>query len=51
MIQLTEHVKLRKTKVWMLQSFLEGGTKYSQELQGGKDLGGREVGEGKMGQD
>ena len=23
-------------------SFLEGGTKYSQEVEGGRDLGGRE---------
>jgi hypothetical protein len=36
----------------MLQSSLEGGTKYSQELEGERDLGGREVGEGeKRGQD
>ena len=34
-IQFTDHVKLKKkTKVWILQSFLEGGTKYPwRELQ------------------
>jgi hypothetical protein len=30
----------------MLQSFLEGRTKYLQEVGGGRDLGGREEGEG-----
>ena len=32
-IQFTEHMKLRrrKTKVWVLWSFLARGTKYSQE--------------------
>jgi hypothetical protein len=30
----------------MLQFFLEGGTKYSQEVQGDRDLGGREEMEG-----
>ena len=32
-IQFTDHMKLkkRKTKVWILQSFLEGGTKYPWE--------------------
>ena len=34
----------------MLQSFLEGKTKYSQEVDGGRDLGGREEGEGERGQ-
>jgi hypothetical protein len=34
----------RKTTVWILQSFLEGGTKYSWEVDGRKDLGGREEG-------
>ena len=33
----------------LLQSFLEGGTKSSQEAEGGKDLGGRKEGEGKWG--
>jgi hypothetical protein len=33
----------------MLESFLGGGTKYSQEVEGGKDLGGREEGKGKWG--
>jgi hypothetical protein len=28
----------------MLQSFFEEGTKYSQEVEGEKDLGGREEG-------
>jgi hypothetical protein len=31
----------------MLQSSLEGGTKYSQEVEGGRVLGGREKEEGK----
>ena len=35
--------------MWMLQSFLEGRTKYSQEVEGGRDLGGREEEEGKEG--
>jgi hypothetical protein len=33
-IQFTDHMKLKKKKkikVWVLQSFLEGVTKYSQE--------------------
>jgi hypothetical protein len=32
-MQLTDHMKLkiRKTKVWMLQFFLEGRTEYSME--------------------
>jgi hypothetical protein len=33
----------------MLQSFLEGGTKYSQEVDDGRDLGGREKGDKKRG--
>ena len=28
--------------MWMLQSFLEGGTKYSQEVEDGRNLGVRE---------
>ena len=32
----------------MLQSFLERGIKFSQEVEGGRDFGGREEGEGKM---
>jgi hypothetical protein len=32
----------------MLQSFLEGETKYSQEVEGGRGLEGREEGEGEM---
>jgi len=35
----------------MFQSFLVGGTKYSQEVKCRRDLGGREEAEGKMGQD
>ena len=35
----------------MLQSFLEGGTKYSQEVEGGRDLGEREEQGRKGGQD
>ena len=35
--------------MWMLQSFLEGGTKYPQKLEGGRDLEGREEREGKRG--
>jgi hypothetical protein len=38
-----------ETQVWMLQSFLEGGTKYLQEVEGGRDLGGKEEGRGKGG--
>jgi hypothetical protein len=30
----------------MLQYFLEGRTKYSQEVEGGSDLGGRKRGKG-----
>jgi hypothetical protein len=33
----------------MLQSFLEEGTKYAQEVEGGRDLGEREEMEGKKG--
>jgi hypothetical protein len=32
--------------VWILQSFLEGGTKYSQKIEGGRDLGGRKEKDG-----
>jgi len=35
--------------VWMLQFFLEGGTKYSQKVEGGRNFGGREEVEGKRG--
>jgi hypothetical protein len=42
-------LKKRKTKMWMFQSFLEGGTEYSQEVEGGRDLGGREEEEGEKG--
>jgi hypothetical protein len=31
--------------MWMLQTFLEGETKYSWKVEGGRDLGGREEGE------
>jgi hypothetical protein len=30
--------RIRKTKVWMLRSFLEGGTKYSQEEIGKQNM-------------
>jgi hypothetical protein len=33
--------------MWMLQSFLEEGTKYSGEVKGGRDLLGIEEGRGK----
>jgi hypothetical protein len=33
----------------MLQSVLERGTKYSWKIEGGKDLGGRQEGEGEKG--
>jgi hypothetical protein len=33
----------------MFQSFIEGGTKYSQEVEGGRDLGRREEVEGEKG--
>ena len=35
----------------MLQSFLEGGRKYSQEIEGGRNLERREEGEGERGKD
>jgi hypothetical protein len=35
----------------MLQSFLEGGTKYSQKVEGGRDLGEEIMVEGGSGQD
>jgi hypothetical protein len=38
-------------KIWILQSYLEEGTKLSGEREGERDLGGREEGEGKGGQD
>jgi hypothetical protein len=28
--------------MWMLQSFLERGTKYSWEVDGGRDFGGKD---------
>jgi hypothetical protein len=34
--------------MWMLLSFFEGRTKYSWEVEGGRDLGGREEGEGQI---
>jgi hypothetical protein len=44
--------KKNKDQMWMFQSFLEGGTKYSQEVEGGRNLGGTEEGVGeKEGQD
>jgi hypothetical protein len=30
--------------MWMLQSFLERGIKYSRDVEGRRDLGGREEG-------
>jgi hypothetical protein len=50
-IQLTDHMSSRRrnTKVWTLLSYLEGKTKKSEELEGGRDLGGREEGERKWG--
>jgi hypothetical protein len=33
--------------MWMLQPFLEEGTKYSWGVEGGRDLRGSEKGEGK----
>ena len=35
----------------MLQSFLEGGTEYSLEVKGSRDLGGRKDGRVLRGQD
>jgi len=35
----------------MPKSYLEGGTKYSLEVEGGRDLGGREEREKKKGRD
>ena len=34
--------------MWILQSFLEGETKYSQEVEFGRDLEEREEGEQKI---
>jgi hypothetical protein len=36
-----------ETKDFMLQSYLEGGIQPSREVESGRDLGGREVWEGK----
>ena len=38
-----------KTKVWMLQSFIEQGTKQSQEIEEERYVGGREEGKKKGG--
>ena len=35
-------MSFKKIKIWMFQSFLEGETKYSREIEGRRDLGGRE---------
>jgi len=41
MIKLTEHMKLKKKEDQSVDApVLEGGTKYSQEVEDGKDLGG-----------
>ena len=37
----------KKTKVWMLQTILEGRTKYSWKVEDRRDLEGREEGERK----
>jgi hypothetical protein len=34
-------ISSRKTKVWMLEPFLEGGTKYSREELQRQNVGGR----------
>ena len=48
MIQLTDHMKLKKTtKVWMLQSYLEGGNKIIMEGRGRKGSGWDRGEEGK----
>jgi len=50
MVNLIDHMKLNKmTEVWMLPSFLEGGTKLLWETEGGRDLGGKGEGEYKGG--
>jgi hypothetical protein len=36
--------------MWMLQFFSERGTKYSREVEGGRELGGREKGDGEKGE-
>ena len=41
MIQLTDHMKVKSTRVWMLHSYLESGTKESWEVDSRQDLGGR----------
>ena len=48
-IYLKDHIKLKKKQdqVWSLQSFLERGTKDSEELEVGWFFGGRKEGEGK----
>ena len=35
-----------KTEMWILQFFSDGGTKYSWEVEGGRDLGGCKEKEG-----
>jgi hypothetical protein len=40
-----------KCRCFILRSILEEGTKCSQEVEDGRDSGGREEGEGKMWQD
>jgi hypothetical protein len=42
MLQLTHTSRRRKTKICMLQSYLEGETKLSWVVEGGRDLGGRD---------
>jgi len=39
-------LKKKEYQVRMIQSFLEGGTKYSQEVEDGNELEGREEGRG-----
>ena len=36
-IQFTDHMKLKKKEVWVLRSFLEGVTKYSQNTDTSAD--------------
>jgi hypothetical protein len=47
--QFTDHINLKKKEDQNLQSFLEGGAKYSLEVESGRNLGGREEGKERKG--
>jgi hypothetical protein len=44
-----ESSRERKTKEWMLQSYIEEGTKLPRKVEGGMDFRGREEGKEKSG--